>query len=257
MRRIASRGAKGKRFARRCKLSVDEIIRRQRVHHLDKLFSVRYGDGLGDKHWQFPDDDAGLPDLKILLHHLQLPTRLRTISRYAPWADAEKVAQEIEACPQRYSSKQLGELVNLTGYEWRQYGIRTMKPVDMTEEQIEDYTRARREGQRIKKRRSKGVKTREQYLASHTLSKDKPWVAENISKATFYRRKKKAETSLAQVKLTTVVSELSHDNSSPTPSHALPPVEQTLALPDWSNHPMSALRLWSPGVSVSAFRKAA
>ena len=201
---IASPRGDGKRFVRRtrrCELSIDEIIRRQRVHMLDKLFSLRYGNGLGDRRWQFPDDDAGLPDLKIFLHHMKPPTLPRTIARYAPWADAEAIIQEIEACPKRYTAKTLGRLLNLTGFEWRQYGIRTITPVDMTEAEMKNFIRIRRNGKQRLKRRLKRMQTREQYLASHTLSKDEPWVAENISKATWYRRRKNSETSLTQVKL--------------------------------------------------------
>ena len=46
------------------------------------------------------------------------------------------------------------------------------------------------------------MKPRAEYLATNSLSRNKPWEAENISKATWYRRRTKAETSLAGIKLT-------------------------------------------------------
>jgi hypothetical protein len=204
---------------------------------LDKLFSLRYGNGLGDRHWQFPDDDAGLADLKILLHHLKLPALPRTIARYAPWADSEAIIQEIEACPKRYTAKTLGRLLNLSGYEWRQYGIRTITPVDMTEEEMKDFIRVRREGQRLKRRRSKGVKPRQEYEGM-SLSKIKPWVAEGISRRTWERRRKR-DASLVQVKLLTTGSDLRQAPQSspdslvvtapqvPTSPHALPDLQQS------------------------------
>ena len=48
------------------------------------------------------------------------------------------------------------------------------------------------------------MKTRAEYLAANSLSRDKPWEAENMSRSEWYRRRTKAETSLAAIKLTTV-----------------------------------------------------
>ena len=87
------------------KLSRDEIIRRRRVHMLNKLFSLRYGRGAED--WQFPNDDAGLPDLKILIHYLNPLAMPRNIKLRAPWADAESIIKEIEACPKGMERKRL------------------------------------------------------------------------------------------------------------------------------------------------------
>jgi hypothetical protein len=47
------------------------------------------------------------------------------------------------------------------------------------------------------------MKTRAEYEAN-SLSRTQPWKAENISRAEWYRRRTKAETSLAAIKLTTV-----------------------------------------------------
>jgi hypothetical protein len=174
---------------------------------LDRFFSLRYGRGLGDQHWQFPDDDAGLADLKILVQHYYMnPMAMpRIIARHAPWADADAIIREVEDHPQRYSKKRLGQLLNFSGYEFRHYGIRTMTPVDMTDDQIAAYTKARREGKRIDRRRRKGVQERAEYLASNSLAQTQPWLAEGISRATWFRRRTKQEqtreTSVAPVKL--------------------------------------------------------
>ena len=47
------------------------------------------------------------------------------------------------------------------------------------------------------------MKTRAEYLAANSLSREKPWKIEGISRAEWYRRRTKAETSLAGIKLTT------------------------------------------------------
>ena len=125
----------------------------------------------------------------------------RIIKLRAPWADAESIIKEIEACPKRYGAKTLGKLVNLSGYEWREYGIRTMTPVDMTEEEMRDYKRIRAEGRRLNRRRTEGMTSRAKYLESHSLNQ--PWITEGVSRATWFRNRKRTEreTGLAQVKL--------------------------------------------------------
>jgi hypothetical protein len=54
-------------------------------------------------------------------------------------------------------------------------------------------------GKRLQKRKAKGMQTRAEYLESHSLSKNKPWEAEGMSRATWYRRQKGNETSLAAI----------------------------------------------------------
>jgi hypothetical protein len=256
MRELASPRGEGKRLVRK-KLSPDEIVRRQRVHHLNRLFSLRYGGSA--ETWQFENDDAGFEDLKILAHHYCLnPWALpRIIKLRAPWADVEEILQEISEQPKRFTAKDLGVLVGLSGYEWRQYGIRTITPIDMSDDEIRNYIRVRRNGKRIKKRREAGMVTRAEYLEANNLSKTKPWEAERISRSTWERRRKKLDASLAQVKPTnegdrpasaTASLRLPKDMAvvaSPT----LRSPASLLALPDWSNHPMSALRFWSPDLN--------
>ena len=57
MSRVASRGAEGK--------NKDQIIGKIRIGSLNKLFAHRYGSCPTNCGWTFPDDDAGLEDLKI------------------------------------------------------------------------------------------------------------------------------------------------------------------------------------------------
>jgi len=59
--KVTSPGGDGK--------SKGHLIGRLRIGDLNKLFALRYGGRVGVCDWVFPDDDAGLEDLKILLHH--------------------------------------------------------------------------------------------------------------------------------------------------------------------------------------------
>jgi hypothetical protein len=113
--------SKRRKRSRSKKLDPNEVVRRIRVGELNHFFSVRYGNGAADCGWRFPDDDAGLEDLKILAHHYATnPAALsRIIKLRAPWAMAEDIPEEVATSPKRWTSKQLGKLLNLSGNEWR------------------------------------------------------------------------------------------------------------------------------------------
>jgi hypothetical protein len=210
----------------------------QRIHALNRIFESRYG-------CEFPDDDAGLEDLKILAHHYYWGNPLamaRIIKRRAPWADVQAIVDEIAANPKKWTSAELGEALNYTGLEWRQLRIRTIAPVDMSRDERVYFNRIQANGRRLKKRRMQGMKPRAEYEAT-----TKPWVAEGISRATWYRRRTR-ETSLADIKLTALTRPwapedrlgVAEDGSSAT---------RLSALPDLSN-PLSGFRLWSPPVTL-------
>jgi hypothetical protein len=83
-----------------------------RIGDLNKLFARRYG---GNREsYVFPDDDAGLEDLKILLNHYALNNPLamsRIIKLRAPWmneAAANRYLEQIEAFPQKWRTDTLG-----------------------------------------------------------------------------------------------------------------------------------------------------
>ena len=105
--------------------------------------------------------------------------------------------------------------------------------------------------------------TRAEYLEANNLSKTKPWEAEGISRRTWERRRNKVDASLTHISLDrkgqTCDSKAGPDAKEEskawtTPDGAAPlPARPVLR----QDHPMSALRYWSPGVSVSTFRREA
>jgi len=190
----ASRGGNGK----------GHIVGKIRIGDLNKIFADRYGGGRVD--WQFPDDDSGLEDLKILIHTYRWTNPLkmpRIIELRAPWADAQPILDEVEAYPRSWKSATLGKLLNLSGKEWRRWRPRTIAPVDMTREERRDFSRILSNGHRRAKRARSGMKTRAEYEAN-SLSKTQPWVAEGISRRTWYRRQKENSRGigLAAIKIT-------------------------------------------------------
>ena len=83
-----------------------------------------------------------------------------------------------------------------------------------------NYSRILSNGKRLNKRRTKGMKSRAEYLESHNLSQAKPWVAEGVSRRTWYRRR---GTGLAAIHKNNTLDRLvskGSGNPSPTPSKA-------------------------------------
>ena len=263
MRKLASRAGEGKRKPD------PNVVGKLRVHELNRLFAYRFrGSREG---WQFPDDDAGLECLKILIQHYRrsFPEKMsRIIQVRAPWADADDILEEVVENPKAWRAAALGREVNFTRSEWREFRFRTIAPVDMTLQERRRDSRALSNARQLQRRRQHGTKTREEYLAANSLSRDKPWEAENMSRAEWYRRRTKAETSLATIKLTTVTDRPVSTGLEGVQRRARSALGATLAgleerkqgtkglvsrpplkpaSPDWSPHPMSALRYWSPG----------
>ena len=186
----------------------NRAIGKQRIGDLNKLFARRYG---GNREgYVFPDDDAGLEDLKILLHHYALNNPLATariIKLRAPWMNesaAASLLEQIEAFPQKWRSDTLGRKLNLTGAEWRTLRLRTIAPVDMTRQERVVFSQALARQRRQTRRRAQGKKPRGEYLAT-SLSRTKPWLVLNISRSTWYRRGKPthptSDTSMDTIKI--------------------------------------------------------
>jgi hypothetical protein len=213
----AVKAKKRPKARRRPKLSKHEELRRLRLGYLRRLLRDRCGPVL-------PDDDAGREYLKELLLPISLgpneavelwgPTdRMRcAIEVWAPWMsedEARDLRIEINAMPrwERWPSQRtLGERLNVTYAERERLRLWGIDPCDMTSTAMALF-RKRKKRQRDKLRRQlQGQQSRADYLANHRLSKEKPWMKEGISRATYYRRIKQEqarETSPRQTKLTT------------------------------------------------------
>ena len=168
-----------------------EGLRRRRVHDLRQYCRHRYGAVL-------PDDDAGRHDLLELLRPVSLgsaPARVmaNTIQIWAPWmnkAEAADLITQIQAMPpheRRPTPKTLGKQLNVTNEERNRLELWSIHPVDMTDRQMAEQRRAKRRLRDQRRRQRAGRKPRAIYLAA-SLTRQKPWKAEGISRRTWYRR---------------------------------------------------------------------
>jgi len=189
--------------------SKQEAIRRLRLGDIKKLLRSRYGHTL-------PDDDAGLADLELMLDCVSFVPNARfrmknIIEIWAPWMDAEASYALVEAVlrkpdyMRKITAADLGAKLNLTWYERQKLKIRTIAPVDLNSDEFAQKRKdCRREKARLRqgrRRRKAGTKSRISYLAT-SLTKQQPWRAQGISRATWYRRRETSrETSVSRNKL--------------------------------------------------------
>jgi hypothetical protein len=179
-----------------------ETIRRLRLGDLQKFLRWRYGPIL-------PDDDAGRDDLYEMLLAISLGPEAdqkieNAIAIWAPWMDADErlpLIDRINRTPlylRKPNARALGQKLNLTNQERQALGIRTIAPIDMTDEQMAEQRKARKRARELRRRLARGSKPRNIYLAG-SLTRKKPWEIEGISRATWYRRR---ETGPCPIKLT-------------------------------------------------------
>jgi hypothetical protein len=167
-----------------------------RTKELRRLLLHRYGT-------QLPDDDAGRDDLYIMLRHLaHLPRGGRRMENFcdlwAPWLPQQErelvIRKTARTRPPRFTADRLAEMLNVTIAERDQLGVTTIGAVDCLKAEREERRRDKARERQARRRRKLGRRTRPEYLQG-SLSKLQPWVAEGISKATWYRRRKSGETS--------------------------------------------------------------
>jgi hypothetical protein len=124
------------------------------------------------------------------------PYRLKEwLTEAAPWYAEDEVDELLERLnarkPYRYTSAKLAHLFDVTWERKQRLGIETIAAPDTPADIIAAAKARRRESNRKyshDQRRRLGKPTRAQYLAS--IKGKEPWVAEDISRATYYRRRR-------------------------------------------------------------------
>lgn len=206
-------------MTRNLAVSKQEAIRRLRLGDIKKLLRSRYGPTL-------PDDDAGLADLELMLDCVSFAPNARfrmknIIEIWAPWMDSRESFDLVENVLRKphylrkIDAAELGNRLNLIWKEREKLAIRTIAPVDLNSDEFAQKRKdCRREKARVRqsrRRRKAGTKSRISYLAT-SLTKQQPWRAQGISRATWYRRRETSrETSVSRNKLLdSGMTDLSH-----------------------------------------------
>jgi hypothetical protein len=113
------------------------------------------------------------------------------------------------------TSQELGNKILLKNTEREQLRLYSIRPHDLTPEEFERQSKARKKASRASKRRRDGAKTREEYLAE-CRNKPKPWLAEGISRSTWERRRRKVVSHMTQGQGPTIVGKQEPHLASPT-----------------------------------------
>ena len=167
-----------------------------RGRELERLFRDRYGRHL-------PDDDAGRDDFLIAAHTIagrgkNPDKRIRAFAAaWAPWMEAGELAAVIATVvphPRRYTALQAGNRLGLTDEERDRLRITTIRAAGVTDQEMADRRRAKDRDRKTAKRAEQRVTKPE------PVSKSKPWLADGISRATWYRRKAASETKAVRSK---------------------------------------------------------
>jgi hypothetical protein len=181
---------KGKRLRRRSPMQLVTL----RLHDLAKLFRGRYGHVL-------PDDDAGRDDLSVAVHHLAcLPHPQKPIDHWlelwAPWLtlkERKQIVGDALSNPQRWKADALAWRLRLTAADRHALGITTIGAIDENKAARAKRRRRRDRERKARLRRAKGIQPRKAY-EDQSAEQAMPWIAEGISRRTWYRRRAKAGT---------------------------------------------------------------
>jgi hypothetical protein len=117
------------------------------------------------------------------------------IEMWAPWMSAEEREAYVnhvwglDIYERTLTAVELGQRLGVTNAERESLKLWPFIPIDKTDEELAEQSKARERERRARKRRAKGVRTREAYLAE-LASRPKPWIAEGISRRTWERRRK-------------------------------------------------------------------
>jgi len=164
-----------------------------RCRDIERYIVDRYGPVL-------PDDDAGRDDIMIMLHHIAHkqaadPQWLMSdwLDRRAPWLIGEERAAFIRKAfrhPIRYTADTLAVKLGLTWARRKRLGITTIWVIDMPREKHAEMRKVTKRDRQRKARRAAGCVSREEYERAST-GRQKPWLAEGISRRTWYRKQQK------------------------------------------------------------------
>ena len=100
------------------------------------------------------------------------------ISLWAPWMPDDMASAYVEHVwgldiyQRTQAAREIGELLRLTNAERERLKLWPFAPIDMTDEQLAEQPKVRERNRRARKRRERGVRTKEAYLADPTQALD-------------------------------------------------------------------------------------
>lgn len=160
-----------------------------RAAELTRLYEYRYG------RMTLPSDDMGTQAARVMCHHLaHLRYAERRISEwlgiFAPWWDIgsrERLLVDCVEKPIRFKAQTVAWRLRVTAAERTALKLRTIGAIDESPEQRQAKQRIAKRIRDRARRAAAGAKPRAQ-----SLTRQQPWIAAGLSRASWYRRQSKA-----------------------------------------------------------------
>lgn len=209
------------------------VLMKVRLRELERLFAHRWGNTL-------PDDDAGRDDLLVAAHHIaqaygnpteHIPAWVR---EWAPWLSDSACAAlvaKVEANPLKWTADKLAWRVRLTDAERTALKITTIGAIDCGKVARQERRHRRNNEAKTARRREGGAVDRSKYEDA-SASRERPWEALGMSRATWYRRGKPAaapetvrQVRVQQKKSNMLYPQLSHDDGCASAPNAVSSVK--------------------------------
>jgi hypothetical protein len=176
------------------------------------------------RHGGLPDTDDRNIYLEAAAQHLNprdgdvafaLSNWARRLGTELPQREIDGVVREVKRNPRRYKALTLGKMLRVTYEERCALRLTTIRCYDVSWAECVRRSKEIRRRKEADKRRRNGAKSRAEYLAG-AKSRRQPWVAEGISKRTWYRRQR-------------AVAQVRDDLSSLSSKHGLVPTTTEVA----------------------------
>ena len=182
-------------------------LQQQRVNEINRIIAFRHGGLLSVlRDGTYAGDEVTI--IRLVAHHCRdLPNpqgRFETWSQdHAPCLSKADVRAHFEKAinhPRKFKAVKIGWMLKLSKLHRQALDIRTIDAYDWEPGEKAALKSQRKAEAETRRRRRNGAIPRTEYEAK-SLSTQKPWEADGISRSTYYRRKRKAEVvDLAQVR---------------------------------------------------------
>jgi hypothetical protein len=199
------------------RLTKDQKRAARRVNDLKRIYRDQYPDGL-------PNNELGVKYCRYMCRTMAfLPDdrRAQWLNRHAPWIDAKDRDSILSLHAHWYSDRSLGTRLEIDNEDRERLQTWTIEAYDITEEQRRVINREKNRQAQERRRRKNGAKPR-----AESLSRTKPWEADDISRSAWERRRRKANAASSSPPSLTINP---HDESAASPSQ--PQVAATLPAP--------------------------
>jgi hypothetical protein len=154
-----------------------------RVKHLSWIYFDKYPHGL-------PHNKIGVNYSKYMcrtMAYLPDDRRSQWLDRHAPWLDRNTREYILRLGPYWYDARALGGYLDFDDVDRERLQASSVEARDVSYEERQEINREKDRKRQKARRRSRGAKPREQ-----SYSQTKPWLADDISRSTWERRRRKA-----------------------------------------------------------------